>query len=94
MFQTADFESDELARQSSARFWKNGAGPMAPAGQRNGFAPAEAVARALGYTAKEQALAGDVLERFVWRYAAQPSAEEVNSSAENTSATEDLEAAS
>jgi hypothetical protein len=94
MFQTADFEGGETTKLSSARFLKNGARPMVPAGHGNGVAPAEAVARALGYTAKEQALAGEVLKRFVWRYVAQPSAEEVNSSAEKAGVPEYLEAAS
>ena len=33
-----------------------------------GVAPVEAVGRALGYTDKELLLAGDVLNRLVWRY--------------------------
>ena len=33
-----------------------------------GVAPVEAVGRALGYTEKELLLAGEVLNRLVWRY--------------------------
>jgi hypothetical protein len=33
-----------------------------------GVAPLEALGRALGYTQKELAFAGNVLNRFVWRY--------------------------
>jgi hypothetical protein len=42
-------------------------------------APLEAVGRSLGYTRKELDLAGDVLTRFVWRYPAEPSRENMNS---------------
>ena len=44
-----------------------------------GEAPLEAVGRSLGYTRKELDLAGDVLTRFVWRYPAEPSRENMNS---------------
>lgn len=44
-----------------------------------GAAPIEVVARALGYTEKELLLAGNVLNRFAWRYPAEPSRKNVNS---------------
>ena len=44
-----------------------------------GVAPVEAVGRALGYTEKELVLAADVLNRFAWRYPAEPSPKDANS---------------
>ena len=46
---------------------------------RVGAAPVEVVARALGYTEKELLLAGNVLNGFAWRYPAEPSRKNVNS---------------
>jgi hypothetical protein len=46
---------------------------------RVGAAQVEAVARALGYTEKELLLAADVLNRFAWRYTADASRENANS---------------
>jgi hypothetical protein len=44
-----------------------------------GATPVEVVARALGYTQKELLLAADVLNRFAWRYPAERSRKNVNS---------------
>jgi len=41
---------------------------VVPGKASTGVAPVEAVGRALGYTEKELLLAGDVLNRLVWRY--------------------------
>ena len=46
---------------------------------RAGAAQVEAVARALGYTEKELLLAGNVLNRFAWRYPAEPPRKNANS---------------
>jgi hypothetical protein len=42
-------------------------------------APVEVVARTLGYTEKELLFAGNVLNRFTWRYPAEPPRKNVNS---------------
>jgi hypothetical protein len=46
---------------------------------RVGAAQVEAVAGALGYTEKELLLAGNELNRFAWRYPAEPSRKNVDS---------------
>jgi len=50
----------------------------AAVGGEAGTAPVEAVGRALGYTEKELVLAADVLNRFAWRYPAEPSPQDAN----------------
>jgi hypothetical protein len=82
-----------VAKQPIAPDSRSGFGPTAPT-HGNGFARPEAVARALGYTEKEQAVADDILKRFVWRYAAQPAEENTNAGGEDSFAADDLEAAS
>ncbi len=49
-----------------------------------GVAPVEAVGRTLGYTETELLLAGDVLNRFAWRYLAVASDTDVNATDEET----------
>lgn len=85
---------------------KNHPAPEHPAKPSKGFARPEAVARALGYTDREQAVAKDVLGQFVWRHAAPPDAtvsqtsaaqppeEDANNGAEDERALDDLDAAS
>ena len=46
---------------------------------RAGAALTEAVGHALGYTEKEFVLAARVLDRFAWRYPAEPSRKNLNS---------------
>ena len=77
---------------------KNHARPEIPE-SGNGFARPEAVARALGYTEKQEALAMDVLQRFTWRHsgassAAQPSEEDASDREAEKRDPDDLEAAS
>ena len=85
---------------------KNHPAPEPPAKSNNGFARPEVVARALGYSDREQAIAKDVLNQFVWRHAAPPDAtviqasavqppeEDASSGAEDERDLDDLEAAS
>jgi len=85
---------------------KNHPAPEPPAKSNNGFARPEVVARALGYTDREQAIAKDVLGQFVWRHAAtsettviqaspaQSPEEDASSREEDEHDMDDLEAAS
>ena len=85
---------------------KNHPAPEHPAKSGKGFARPEAVARALGYTDREQAIAKDVLNQFVWRHATppdatvsqtsavKPSEEDASSREEDERDLDDLEAAS
>jgi hypothetical protein len=82
-----------MAKQPINFFLKNFTGQADPA-HGNGFATPEAVARALGYTEKEQALANDVLKSFVWRHVAQSQVENPNASQKVKFDADDLEAAS
>jgi prophage antirepressor-like protein len=68
--------------------------PTATPADGNGFATPEAVARALGYTEKEQAIANEVLKRFVWRKAAQSARANPNATEKEEFDANHLEAAS
>ena len=59
-----------MAKQPIIPRFENHTRPEIPAKSNNGFARPEAVARALGYSDREQAIAKDILGQFVWRYAA------------------------
>jgi hypothetical protein len=72
---------------------QNHPAPEFPAKSSRGFARPEVVARALGYTDREQAIARDVLNQFVWRQAAQPPDQDT-SGEEDERTLDDLEAAS
>ena len=55
-----------MAMESVVRWPQSCTRPTLVEGPGSGFASVGAVARALGYTAKEQELAREILERFRW----------------------------
>jgi len=85
---------------------ENHPAPEHPERSGKGFVRPELVARALGYTDREQAIANDVLKQFVWRHvapseatvsqpsAAQPLEEDASGREGDNRTLDDLEAAS
>ncbi|MGA2960834.1 MAG: hypothetical protein ABSD96_04125 [Candidatus Korobacteraceae bacterium] len=68
-----------MKNESITRAVKESSAAVACGKERPGVVPIAAVSRALGYTESELFIAGDILNRFVWRYPEEPSRKNVSS---------------
>jgi hypothetical protein len=85
-----------MAKQAIIPHVENHVRPDAFPRHGSSFARPEVVARALGFTEKEKALAREMPERFTWRYstAHPPEEQDANVRGDEKRAPDDLEAAS